>query len=138
MDEKTAAAKIREAAVKGNIRCTPRVERALSNVDLRNPDFTIVEVELHGWGAWEREKDGQKFGNLGGFAIDWVAKSAGCGTMSVYIDKEDGKIHCQNEYMGKQFLKDVLCKLVDEMILDDTKENDDKVQSRKDAPEGSN
>ena len=47
----------------------------------------------------------------------WVAKGIGFGSFRFWID-EDNVLRCDNEAMGKQFIKDMLCKMVDEAVLD--------------------
>ena len=49
--------------------------------------------------------------------FNWHAKGIGFGSMYFY-QGEDGKVHCDNEMMGKAFLKNMLCKMVDDCVLD--------------------
>jgi hypothetical protein len=47
----------------------------------------------------------------------WSAKGCGFGEMYFYLDKSDGYVHCDNELMGREFLKEMLCKMVDNCVL---------------------
>ena len=51
--------------------------------------------------------------------FDWSAKGIGFGQIYFYLDKTDGHIHCDNEYMSRKFLKETLCKMIDNCILND-------------------
>jgi len=51
--------------------------------------------------------------------FSWSKKGCGFGQMYFYLDKEDGYVHCGNEIMSRQFLKDMLCKMVDNCVLDE-------------------
>jgi hypothetical protein len=63
-------------------------------------DWTIISVELRGR-----------------FGVEWCTTSAGFGGFDFYT--EGGKIRCDSETMSKEFIKSVLCKLVDIAELDD-------------------
>jgi len=67
------------------------------------PDFTIVDVCIT-----EDYKEGQ-------IDIDWITVSAGFGHLS--FCNKDGKIVCNNEGMSRDFVKQVLIKLVDKAIM---------------------
>jgi hypothetical protein len=49
--------------------------------------------------------------------VKWTAKGTGFGEFTFY--SVDGKLHCQNEMMSKDFLKVMLCLIVDKATLDD-------------------
>lgn len=51
-----------------------------------------------------------------GFKIDWSTKSAGWGQFSFY---GSSNVRCDNQGMSRKFLKEVLCKLAEEIPLDD-------------------
>src|SRR5271165_6110999 len=51
--------------------------------------------------------------------FDWSAKGIGFGQMYFYVDKKDGYVHCDNERMSRAFLKETLCKMVDNCVLDE-------------------
>lgn len=55
-------------------------------------------------------------------SFSWSAKGCGFGQMTFYIDEADGYVHCANEIMSRAFLKDMLCKMVDNCVLDDPNE----------------
>jgi hypothetical protein len=50
------------------------------------------------------------------FVVTWGTESAGFGNITFY--KKKGKIHCESEAMSKEFVKEVLAKLVDTAIFD--------------------
>lgn len=52
------------------------------------------------------------------FSIVWGLKGMGWGELYFYIG-EDRKVHCGNELMSKKFIKERLCQMVDDCILDD-------------------
>jgi hypothetical protein len=56
---------------------------------------------------------------IGGFTVAWEAKDIGFGQFYFYKDEVDGKVHCGNEIMSRDFIKKMLCKMVDECILDE-------------------
>ncbi len=49
--------------------------------------------------------------------FSWSAKSVGFGEFYFYT--KDNKTHCENEFMSKEFIKKMLCEMVDDCILDD-------------------
>lgn len=53
----------------------------------------------------------------------WTASGCGFGGFYFYTD-DDGIVHCGNELMSKEFIKRMLCKMVDDCILDDPSSND--------------
>lgn len=80
------------------------------NIDKKNPDFTITNVELES--IWEDVDDCYQ----GGFTISWQTVSAGFGEL--VVSKIGDKIKCQNEALGKRFIKSVFDKLIEKMELD--------------------
>lgn len=67
---------------------------------------------IFGWGA---RPFGKKQEQNNGFIVAWGRKNWGFGEFTFAM--KDGKIVCDNECMSKQFIKDVLCALVDECEL---------------------
>ena len=59
----------------------------------------------------------------GDIDLDWTCKGIGFGHLAFKL--KDGKILCNNEYMGKEFIRSVLNKLVDDCILTETKGSED-------------
>jgi hypothetical protein len=55
------------------------------------------------------------------FTVAWGVKNLGWGEFIFYIDS-DHKVHCHNELMSKRFIKEQLCKMVDDCILDEPPE----------------
>lgn len=77
------------------------------------PDFAVTGAEIEQvWGRWRRGKRG----NDGGFNVAWRTKSAGFGHATFYLKK--GQLHCDNECMSREFLKSVMCALLEKTILD--------------------
>lgn len=53
---------------------------------------------------------------IGSAGFNWSQK--GCGFGQFYFYKKDGKTYISNEIMSRGFIKEQLCRLVDEAILD--------------------
>lgn len=53
--------------------------------------------------------------------VQWSAENIGFGEL-YFAQDEDGTIHCDNEYMSKEFIKAVLCEMVDRCVLEDVKD----------------
>ena len=51
---------------------------------------------------------------------EWSKEGVGFGTFYFWYD-ENNNLHCANEFMSKDFIKEMLCAMVDSCILDDTK-----------------
>ena len=64
-------------------------------------DFTVTGVVIHE-----------------GFQVNWQTISAGFGELYFYLG-DDQKIHCSNECMSRNFVRSVLLKLAEDVILDD-------------------
>lgn len=115
MNEDEAKEKILNAFEKGNVVVSDRAAESFANMDLGNPDrvadFTITHIELSCWSPWKRGE----LGNEGGFEIKWETKNCGFGSTTVYV--KDGKIQCDNEAMGKTFIRSVFEKLLQDMEL---------------------
>ena len=56
------------------------------------------------------------------FQLSWSAKGVGFGQFYFYFNDMDEKIHISNECMSKEFIKTILCKMIDEAILDDPRD----------------
>jgi len=50
--------------------------------------------------------------------VSWGVQKIGWGQFVFYIG-EDKQVHCDNEMMGKEFIKARLCEMVDNCVLDD-------------------
>ncbi len=110
MDEERQ--KIIDALKAGRVKWSPAGQKYFERAGVisNNPDFTVVDAIITGfWGPWEK--------NQGGMEISWGTVSAGFGTLVLYI--KDGKLHADTERMGKDFCKEVLAKLVDDMEVDE-------------------
>jgi hypothetical protein len=55
---------------------------------------------------------------VGTASFQWTAKGVGFGGMYFYFDKKDSYVHCENEIMSRKFLKEMLCHMVDNCVLD--------------------
>lgn len=51
--------------------------------------------------------------------FDWTQNRFGFGQLSFYV--KDGQVHCKNELMSKEWIKQQLCQMVDNCILDEEK-----------------
>ncbi len=49
--------------------------------------------------------------------FQWSAKGVGFGQFVFYM--QDGVLHCDSELMSKQFIKETLCKMIDNCVLED-------------------
>ena len=111
IEEATAA--IRKAAAAGRIKLeNPKNAPALKALEdamreKRPCDHTLTKVEITG--AWGPNKVCD-----GGFDIAWSSVSAGWGSFTFYRKKNGGWM-VDNEAMSRDFLKEVLCKLADEI-----------------------
>jgi len=87
----------------------------------RRPDSALTKVEVGScWGKWRSPspcKDGSTAGNDGGFDIQWETRSCGFGRLTFYIKK--GRLFCDNQRMSRKFIKKALCRLADEVELED-------------------
>jgi len=63
---------------------------------------------------------------VGHAEFEWTAKGVGFGGMYFYLNKEDGYVHCENEAMSREFLKEMLCQMVDNCVLDCARHEADK------------
>jgi len=59
-------------------------------------------------------EDSQNINGNGSIYVSWVRKGKGFGEFYLSIDKDSGKLYLDDEIMGKDFVKKVLCALVDE------------------------
>ena len=66
----------------------------------KKPDFTVTGVTM-----------------LNNVYLRWQTRNAGFGEVRFYV-ASDGKIHCENECMDREFVKSVLVKLVDDAVWD--------------------
>ncbi len=104
-------AKLREIAAAGRI--ISRDPVAMNNCikTIRSggkPDFTLTKVEVES--CWGKNKT-----NDGGFEVTWGTVSAGFGSLTFV--KRDGKLICDAETMGREFVQEVLKKLADDVVI---------------------
>lgn len=104
-----ATRQIREAAAAGRIEVAPDKVEAFNRIDLKNPDMTITGVKVSFWGPTANCLSG-------GFGIDWDTKSGGFGRCDFYL--KDGRLHCENQAMGKEFILRLFERLVEQMTLE--------------------
>jgi len=100
---------ITKAILEGRVESTPRFTEAVESMDLKNPDFTITNVVISFWSPNEH--------NGGGMKINWSTKSAGCGS-ATFCNRKDGKLHCDNETMDKEFLTTLFDFILEHTELD--------------------
>ena len=66
---------------------------------------------------------------LGTALLGWSAKGIGFGSFYFYEKKDDNnntKLYCENECMSKEFIKRMLCVMVDNAIINDPNSKDEK------------
>lgn len=97
--------KLLEAAKKG-IKCSDLANKCFP-ISADKPDFTITDVEL--LESWTTKSSIN--GGSCGLIIQWGTVSAGFGTVTLVI--KDKGIECDDENMGKDFVKEVFNKLID-------------------------
>lgn len=108
------------------LKIAPGKEEVLARIDLSkkptDADWALTKVYVDScWGPWSRKECPVTLdpaaGNAGGFDVAWETRGCGFGSLTFYI--KDGKLMCDNEGMGRDFIKKVLSKMVDETLLDD-------------------
>jgi hypothetical protein len=62
--------------------------------------------------------------------FQWTAKGIGFGGMYFYFNKEDSYVHCENELMSREFMKQAFCKMVDNCVLDCPGQWDDATEGK--------
>lgn len=77
------------------------------------PRFPTIKVESHKLPA--RLGEVTVHTTKDNFIVAWDADYMGYGQLNFRYDA-DGKIHCNTENMPKEFIKAVLCKIVDDMV----------------------
>lgn len=55
---------------------------------------------------------------MSSFQINWSVKNIGFGQF--YFYNNDDKLHCSNEMMSREFIKEILCKMIDDCELDES------------------
>ena len=70
----------------------------------------------------------EKFDNtcdpIGVTSFNWTAKGIGFGQFYFYFNEKDGYIHCENECMSRETIKEILNRMVDECVLDCPRDGD--------------
>ena len=64
------------------------------------------------WGPWKNLTGG----NDGGFEIGWGTVSAGFGSLTFY--KKDGKLYCDSETLGMDFVRKVMDFLMNQVVIE--------------------
>lgn len=82
-----------------------RVEFADDISLLNGPRGTLSIKEIVTWGPWRKEHKGETLGNDGGFEINW--RRPGCGWGGATFHIEDGRWYCDDEFMGREFIKEL-------------------------------
>lgn len=55
---------------------------------------------------------------MGTADFEWSSKGVGFGGLYFYVSEYDGYVHCGNEAMSREFIKKILCDMVDQCVLD--------------------
>ena len=105
-----------EALAVGRVEFSDPAKRAITNLDLKNPDRTLTTVKFTFWGPFKDKNTGE-FVNQGGLGIDWESVSAGCGRCDFRLDN-DGKLRCYNQDEPKEFILKLLQRMLSETELD--------------------
>ena len=58
--------------------------------------------------------------------FNWSAKGCGFGQLSFYTKEGDNTIYCNNEMMSKEFVKKMLCQMVDDAVMNDPSPKDNE------------
>jgi len=58
--------------------------------------------------------------------FSWSAKGFGFGGFHFYTKENDDTIYCENEMMSKEFVKKMLCHMVDNAVMDDPNPKDNE------------
>ena len=119
MSEKLASEEDRQKIVKalkaGRIKLSAHGQEYFDRAGVikggNDADWAIVDVKVHFWGKWHKEKDGETFGNDGGMEICWQTVSAGFGSLTIFI--KDGKLQAETEGMSKEFCNTVFAKVIE-------------------------
>jgi len=56
--------------------------------------------------------------STGGLTLNWSAAGIGFGQATFYVGKEDGRLHVDPECMGRHFVRSLLVRLADELVID--------------------
>ena len=59
---------------------------------------------------------------LNNFGLNWGEAGIGFGQFHFHTDTETGTVYCDNECMSKDFIKKMLCQMVDDCELTDIKD----------------
>lgn len=88
---------------------TGRVEFA-GDIDLLNqPDGPVSISTVEAWNPWRSELDGKPIGNDGGIEVSW--SKPGCGFGVVSFSLKNGQWSCDDEFMGRDFINQIIAML---------------------------
>ena len=60
--------------------------------------------------------------DLNSIAIQWSKAGIGFGLFTFYVKDGSDKLHCDNETMSREFVKEMLCLMVDQSEFDDVED----------------
>ena len=116
---------IKQACLEGRVEpANPEAfDGFLQGISTGDIDWTLTGTTVAKfWGPWKKEDipPGNTLnydsGNDGGFIIQWATKGAGFGEATFYL--KDGKLRCDSEGMGRDFIKEVINHLLNQMVID--------------------
>lgn len=55
-------------------------------------------------------------------AFQWSMEGVGFGSVGFYVKNE--QVHCNNELMSRRFIKDILCQMVDDCVMEEPNKKD--------------
>ena len=85
----------------------------LNGLNTGEVDWTVTKAYLSNcWGPWKNLTGG----NDGGFEIGWGTVSAGFGSLTFY--KKDGKLYCDSETLGMDFVRKVMDFLMNQVVIE--------------------
>ena len=71
-------------------------------------------------------QDHAAFNTSVGFELEWSKEGVGFGRVWFYINPDTGALHMDNECMSKGFIKEMICKAIDEAVSNEPSSRDPK------------
>jgi hypothetical protein len=116
LHKKAAAAVVGMAHKAMELGWSPNTPAEEARKAVREPKFVYVKMEQI-WGPWRRR--GGK-GNAGGFLLRWGAEGVGFGEMQFSFKR--GRMYCDTECMGMDFIRAAFDHFLKNEVLYDAKE----------------
>lgn len=84
---------------------------------MKNIDWDKNDIEINYIKCWGDNLDGFTSSWTGGFVVGWQKPNCGFGELSFHVEGE--KLHCHSENMSRPFIKQVLEKIAEEVVIDE-------------------